>query len=664
VAHFEAAPQKAQAAALAVDPPVIVRRHLPVISPRLQSTLLTASNEQRLPVILVPSRRLDLDRLSQRLTGTTPDLRRATVLAAARLVLEQSSIELALNKANTDMRELWLPSMLAVQLTPSEIAALADDPNVGRLWLDDQKNTTFGATANTSTAAGVNEWHIGAIGADTAWSRGFDGDGVLIGHIDSGAAYDHPDLMGHMWDGGIDWPNHGWDSVDEDNDPYEGDPTYGHGTHTAGLVVGDGDNGQATGSAPGAELMILRAIPGYFADMIEAMQFALDNGPVDLFTMSAGWDAASGDLKEANRVNAEVLLSADIPWICAAGNGDNYGGHHPVPTDIASPGDCPNPVYGDAGHSAVITVGAIGASDAVWSGSSVGPTSWDIAETDYTDYPYPPGLMKPDLAAPGDLVTSLTPAGGYVTYSGTSMATPLVAGAVAILMQASPAATTVELATALELSSVDIGSAGRDNQTGAGRLNIPGALDQLPSVARETITIHNDGPLPLHMGASCQSTWLSVSLQNTTVLPNDSTSVLLDFDITGLSSGLHYDVVTFASDDPASPHVLNVSLAIGDVTDVDGPPVVASALAGVPNPFNPRTELRFELAAAGQVSLVVMDLRGRRVRTLVDGVLEAGARTVSWNGLADDGRTLSGGVYLARLVTSSGDEITKLTLLR
>ena len=665
VAHFETAPLKHQADALAARPPVLMQRHIPVLSPRLQAELLVAAVDQRWPVIVVPSRRLDHNALAPRLHGLDADLRRATVVAAARIVLTETAAELGVDKSNPEMRELWLPGMLALQLTAAEILALADDPGVGRLWLDDRANRTFTADGRAATPTGINGWHLGAVGADEAWNRGFDGGGVLVGHIDSGAAYDHPDLAGHLWNGGLDWPHHGWDAIDQDNDPYEGDATFGHGTHTAGLVVGDGDAGQATGAAPGAELMILRAVPGYFSDMVEVMQFALDHGPVDLFTMSAGWDAPSSDLKAANRDNAEILLIAGIPWVCAAGNGDNLGGHHPVPSDIASPGDCPNPGYGDAGRSAVITVGAIDATDTLWPSSSLGPTSWNISETAYTDYLYPPGLIKPDLAAPGVGVTSLTPTGGYVTYSGTSMAAPLVAGAVAILKQASPGANPAEIAEALEVGAADLGTVGRDPQTGAGRLDIPGSLDALVSVARETVVLYNDGPLPLHLGPiSWQASWLSVSIQSMTVLPGDSTRVLLDFDVTGLPSGLDHDTVSLESDDPSGPHHLTITLAIGDVTGVDGPPANTADLAGVPNPFNPRTELRFNMVEAGKATLVIMDLRGRKVRTLIDGRIESGVVEVRWDGSTDDGRALPGGVYLARLTTPGDVLTTKLTLLR
>lgn len=90
----------------------------------------------------------------------------------------------------------------------------------------------------------------------------------------------------------------------------------------------------------------------------------------------------------------------------------------------------------------------------------------------------------------------------------------------------------------------------------------------------------------------------------------------------------------------------------------------APRLMAAPNPFNPRTELRFRLASAGPVSCQVFDLTGRRVATLVSHELPAGPHTVVWSGQDDRGRALSSGIYLARLRTEKGVATRKLTLVR
>lgn len=87
-------------------------------------------------------------------------------------------------------------------------------------------------------------------------------------------------------------------------------------------------------------------------------------------------------------------------------------------------------------------------------------------------------------------------------------------------------------------------------------------------------------------------------------------------------------------------------------------------LAAVPNPFNPRTELRFELARAGRVQLEIYDVRGRRVRNLVDRDLGAGPHTTSFDGCDDDGAALASGVYYVRILTPDSTLHGRVTLVR
>jgi subtilisin family serine protease len=548
------------------------------------------------------------------------------------------------------------------------VEALADHPAVGSIWLDDVRSHSFSVDARPEHGAvRANAWHITKVAADEVWSQGFDGRGVVVGHLDSGVAYDHPDLSGAMWDGGPTYPNHGYDFIDDDDDPYDGDTEFWHGTHTAGLVVGDGAGGTATGVAPGADLMALRCVPGYQSDMTDALQFAMDEG-ADLVTMSAGWGDPGDALREANRTNAEVLEAAGMLWTCAAGNGDNAGGHYPVPRDISSPGDCPTPWYGGAGTSAVLAVGATDASDNVWASSSTGPTEWSITSTPgYDDYPYPPGLIKPDVAAPGDNVTSTIP-GGYAAYSGTSMATPIVAGACALLLEAGPSATPACLAEALETGATDIAAPGRDNTSGAGRLDVNAALAALPTSEAASFWVSNDGVVPLVVdNVVWKEPWLSVSPDGCAVEPADSTKFNILFDVEGLADGVYFDRVMLESNAPGAPHGLPVMLVVGGATDVDGPAAPAhpaGRLAASPNPFNPRTEVSFSLDARSRVTLSVYDVAGKLVSRLVNGELPAGEHSVLWNGRDGGGRPVASGVYFLRLEADGRWAVRKVALIK
>ena len=105
----------------------------------------------------------------------------------------------------------------------------------------------------------------------------------------------------------------------------------------------------------------------------------------------------------------------------------------------------------------------------------------------------------------------------------------------------------------------------------------------------------------------------------------------------------------------------------GDLTAAEGGPAPARSglLANVPNPFNPKTEIHYALAEAGRVELVIFDVAGRRVTTLVDGTQAAGLHDAVWNGDDASGRPVSSGIYFARLVTEEGlVDSRKLTLLK
>lgn len=677
---------KSALSGLTDDPPLRSESSPQRIGSALAGALDAAGPADLLRVMIVPAERLDPAACRQLLAGAAPATRKAALLGALQTQSDRAWQTLRPRLENLNgagkaaaARPQPLAGVIAARLTPAAVEDLAADPLVGRLWLDDQLSVPFGQPAAVPATdpgpAKALAWHLPAIRADEAWAMGATGEGVLVGHLDTGIRYDHPDLAGRMWDGGAAWPHHGFDAVDEDGDPYDGDTSWWHGTHTAGLVAGDGSGGSSTGAAPAATLMALRSVPGYAEDLNEALQFGLDHD-VDLFTYSGGWTAPSEELRAANRYTAEVLLAADVPWICAAGNGDNVGGHFAIPYDIASPADCPSAAYAPAGlPTAVLAVGALTSALTVWDGSSVGPTAWEQTTawqpTLYDDYPYPSGLMKPDLAAPGDQVTSTT-AGGYVAYSGTSMACPLVAGSAAILLGEAPWLTVEQLFQTLTSTATDITAApatyGRDNHTGEGLVNLVAALNHLPSARSAPVWICNDGVLPLQISqAAPVGTWLDVEPPSM-VAPGDSAQCRLLIDPTGLPEGFHQGSVIFLANDPQSVHVLDVTLVYGEnLSAVDETPAAlpAARLSNHPNPFNPRTVLRFETARTGAVRIGVFDLRGRRLRSLVDETLGAGAHEVVWDGRDDAGRDLASGQYFARLEVAGQPPATrKMTLLR
>ena len=257
------------------------------------------------------------------------------------------------------------------------------------------------------------------------WSRtagDVTGAGVVVAVLDSGADLDHPDLRNRFWlnhaedidgDGmlttadrnGIDEDGNGniddvvgWDFESSDNDPspnlFESGRARGHGTHVAGIIAGDGSNGMSTGMAPGAQLMILKI--NSQRSVWQAMEYALING-ADIVNLSIGWPRSAAPDLATWRDVVDNITDAGVLVVAGAGSGGEAPlVHSPAPEDITTPGRVPR----------ALTVAALDApSDNPWLDpvakfSSTGPVSWQ-AVPGFNDYPFPPGLRKPDVTAPG-----------------------------------------------------------------------------------------------------------------------------------------------------------------------------------------------------------------------------------------------------------------------
>jgi hypothetical protein len=331
-------------------------------------------------------------------------------------------------------------------------------------------------------------WGVRKIGADSVWAAGVKGSGVVVAILDTGSRYTHVDLADHLWtnsdeipDNGIDDDSNGYvddyigyDFVNDDGDPIDDE---GHGTFIAGLVLGDGTAGFATGVAPEAMLMSLKFIDslgfGSKVDIWEALWYAIDNG-ADIICLAVGWSDQGGPNR--NWWRDQFTFAADCGMTVLANPGYGTG---EIPHRVRMPAAVPPPwLHPDqtlVGEPAgVIAAAAIDSFDA-YIGAQIGPTEWP-------DFPYVPGdpdligLLKPDLSAPGVAVVSLDHKSD-TTYLGgeggsSAFASPHVAGAAALLRSACPSLTPAEIDSVLEMTAVDLGEAGKDNFYGAGRVDV------------------------------------------------------------------------------------------------------------------------------------------------------------------------------------------------
>lgn len=392
------------------------------------------------------------------------------------------------------------------------IALLEKRADVAYVYRDDKKKMVPDMVESKPGESKDIAWHVEKVNAPAVWnyngSTGYNGDGVIVAVVDSGVDYNHVDIAGSMWDGGENFPNHGFDMCNNDYDPMD---DYCHGTHVAGIIAGQGNAGTQTGIAPGAKIMAVKVLDssgyGTDSDLISGVHFAMYHG-ADIINLSLG-DPEMGPSSTYRDLFISVQDAGMIAAVAAGNVGDTQY-TYPVPFNVECPGNCPPPwLHPDqvnlisGGTSGVVCVGATDSNDAHASFSSVGPVTWAAGANvgDYNDYPYEngdasqPGLIRPDISAPGANVTSLNyqTVTGYVAYDGTSMATPCVAAVLALLLDANPELMPAELDSIIELTAASAGNTVKNNITGSGRIDALAAVNALYHHGPTNLTADFDG---------------------------------------------------------------------------------------------------------------------------------------------------------------------------
>jgi len=293
-----------------------------------------------------------------------------------------------------------------------------------------------------------------------AWDIERGSRNVIVAVMDTGIDYNHPDLVDNMWDGSAyDIPHHGWDFAGDSNGNNDDDPNPGddddltHGTHVAGTIGAVSDNNRGTAGV--SQLVSLMAVKvfrpngyGYDSDILEGVDFVADltDQGVNIVAVNAsyGGGGASDVMKDA----IEDLGEKGVIFCAAAGNEENDNDSDPS-----------YPASYDLDN--IISVAATDRNDELASFSNYGETSVDVA-------------------APGVAIMSTLPGNNYASWNGTSMATPHVAGLIALLAAHNPNSTVAERIQAITSSVDHLDSLNGKVATG-GRINAKSALEAIGS---------------------------------------------------------------------------------------------------------------------------------------------------------------------------------------
>jgi len=410
---------------------------------------------------------------------------------------EQRDILRLLGKPRTE-RSLWIANAMVLTLTPDEVrraATLADvefiypsieqfaeQEPVGKLSLVLPRE----ARRPFSTAGKRIAWNVERLGAPRVWTElGNRGEGAVIGILDGGANYGHPDLRSNVWRNAREIPSNG---VDDDRNGYIDDyygydiatghaevrdttPQRQHGTWTSGIVAGDGTNGIITGVAPRASLMLL--IAGGPIENGLAYEYAIENG-ADVMSMSFSIPNL-GNLRGLWRMMSDHAVAAGLVLVGGAGN---FQQSAKVPAQVQTPKDIPS----------VIAVGGVDTASVLVFFSSVGPVEWGSVAL-YGDFPMPTGLLKPDVVAyPGPNYPVLAAGdSGYIDpnpkIQGNSFSGPQGAGVAALILSANPSLAAWRVKRILEETARDLETPGRDVRTGSGLIDAFAAVQRARALA-------------------------------------------------------------------------------------------------------------------------------------------------------------------------------------
>jgi len=496
-------------------------------------------------------------------------------------------------------------------------------------------------------ASATLEANIEQIRADAVWTGySIRGAGVKVGIADTGCLSTHPDLAGKVVkEARFDYSG---TKIDDTATDYKG-----HGTHVAGIIAGGNASGKYIGVAPQADLLVARVFDpdsldpsrdtSSSAQVWAGVEWLIENG-AQVVNLSLGGEAGEADESWKTRVDRwnDVL---GVPIICAIGNSGASGAG-----TTSSPGNVPK----------ALGVGAVNSSDTIASFSSRGPIVW--SSVSYT---------KPDISAPGNSIRSSWKDGSYAASSGTSMATPHVAGVAALMLEANPTLEAEEVKAIIKNNSHRMsGITFPNNDYGWGRVDAfeavtnstgpdtdPPLIDHTPVssavygedvIIRASVTDNRTtNPSVQLYFRNSDNVW-----ETLTMSAEDSTSIFRGvIPASYINSSIQYYIkaLDIAGNSATFPIGAPSTLTTASIAEQNSLTVDNSSAC--PSPYSGAGDLVFSfyLSRPAQAQIRILNTSGETIRQIsYSGLL--GHNSVAWDGTDSSGTKISNGTFIYQIV--------------
>lgn len=450
------------------------------VSTRLQHAIELSKPDDYIRALVLLRDQVDVQSLDQRLYEENATIQRRAYEVITALQEKANNTQGSMKRYLDELSEtgdvfsyqaFWISNMFMVEAKPHVLNNLTMRMDIAEMDLDallelDRPVLVEDAPESIESV----EPGIRIINAHLLWAMGITGQGRLVMGIDTGVHLNHPALS-HKWRGNHVPHNHAW------FDPNTGSPTPtdcdGHGSHTVGTMVGRSlTTADTVGVAIDAEWIAAKTICSspHTSNSIAAFQWAMDpdgnpattNDMPDAISCS-WWDPnISNECTSIYKTTLDAVEAAGIAVVFSAGNSG------PNASTITRPKNI---------NTNEVNIFATGAIDgAQWIGGNNNPIASFSSRGPSTCGGTGSLLIKPEVVAPGVSVRSSGTSTGYNSLSGTSMAAPHVAGAVALLKQFAPNMTGKQILEALYYTARDLGAAGEDNTYGRGLIDVYAAF--------------------------------------------------------------------------------------------------------------------------------------------------------------------------------------------